>query len=115
MSKPILIGELKYQEGANGIFALSYAEVTNEQPACLINAGKLTVFAGHPVNNTYLIETSQECRENPDCLTAVKNPINLLPILAQFVGRVITNTSNVIINAAEDRYIMGNFTIDPNS
>lgn len=110
--QPLLIGELKYQEGANGIFQLSYAQRETDQVSTLINAGKLTIFADKPVNNTYFIETSADCRNNPDCLAAVKIPNNLLPILTDFVGKVIV--SNVIVNT-NNRYIMGTFQIDSHS
>lgn len=49
----------------------------------------------------YLVQMSAECLQNPACVEAVKNPLNLLPILYGFVGGVvadlvITTAGNII-------------------
>lgn len=67
----------------------------------LSNAGSLTIFRSGELAGNYLVQMSAECLNNPACVEAVKNPLNLLPILYGFVGGVvvdliITTTGNIV-------------------
>ena len=94
-NSPFIAEKLGEKKGA-GQFKLLYAlpplagsllPLANQ----LINAGSLSIFKSGELAGNYVVQMSAECMSNPACVEAVKNPMNLLPILYGFAGGVVVD------------------------